>query len=314
VRQDRVVTHAEEMQHSAAFGPLAALAQKHHFAFASRINRKAQRDSIAAGLRRILLSIADDHAAKVAGKTTQEASKIPITGKARIVAYLRKQYGDVLTAGEDDAAAVIRRQKSDPDYPAEFGDAMAFLEDRDPVAFATVKDKAKGDPNRPTNDFDDLDVDAYIDGAARTTADGVLTDIDQRAMDAIQSAERIGGITETDLQGLMREMLTPRKVEADIQPDVLGVHSTGVRIKQVSEGVEWGWYTTTPELSSQVCEVCLDTEGRPDNGFKIGGPLESTFPTPNPECLGTTLGGTGDRCWCQVIGLSAPPPGRDGNQ
>lgn len=309
IRPEVPITHEQAMQHSAAFGALALAAQRHHQPYASRVNRRAEMESIAQGLDRLVRGVVEDFARRLEGKTVQEASKVAPTGKPALVAYLRRRYQDVLQAGRDEAAGEIRRQRADPEWPGVFAAAMEWAGVRSPQAFATVKDKAKDKRRRAENEYDRLDVDDYVAGAAATTADALLGEIDRRAQAAVQSSARSGGVTGQDLQDLLDEMIPLSKLEGLVQPDVLGVQATGRRIEQISEGVEWGWYTTTPELSSQVCEVCLDTEGRPDNGFEIGGPLEVTFPTPNPNCIGTVKGATGDRCWCQVIGLAEPPEG-----
>jgi len=335
-RPFQAIPHEVAIQHAEALGPFAALAEKHFGADASRSARQDALGRTVRGVEGLIQDIATDYATALDGKTLREAATIKAPGRARLKAYLRRQLTGVDEMARSEVTNEAKRQKRDPEYAAEFVEAFAVMGQRgelvagdmgfdsmaeavaeDPfgfarafgpgtsIALATIGQKAKGKKGRPTNRIDQLDFNDYLDGVAGTSAWDINNEIERLGHAAVQDGK--GAATAKDIKSSIAAGWPTSKVTAQVQPDVNGVYATGRALQQRVEGMEWGWYTTTPELSSQVCEVCEDTEARADNGFRIGGTLEDTFPVPNPGCLGNQ--GGSNRCWCVILGMLAPPEG-----
>ena len=335
-RPRTTIPHEIAVMHGEAIGPFAALAEKHFAADASRSSRQDVLDMTVIGVEDMIAKIATDYAAKLAGKTLKEAATIKAPGRPALKAYLTRQLRGVEDLARGEVKTEAKRQKRDPGYAKEFVEAFAAMRSRgedvaaemgyesmeeaqgvDPfgfaatfgpgcaIALATIGKKAKGKKGRPTNAVDQLDFDDYLDGIAGTSAWDINNEIERLGHAAVQDSR--GTATAKDISGSIAAGWPASKVTAQLQPDVNGVYATGRAMQQRVEGMEWGWYTTTPELSSQVCEVCEDTEARADNGFRIGGTLEATFQVPNPNCRGNQ--GGANRCWCVNLGMLAPPEG-----
>lgn len=335
-RPRTTIPHEIAVMHGEAIGPFAALAEKHFAADASRSSRQDVLDMTVIGVQELIGKIATDYAAKLAGKTLKEAATIKAPGRPAIKAYITRQLRGVEDLARGEVKTEAKRQKRDPEYAEEFVEAFAIMRERgedvaagmgyetmeeaqgvDPfgfarlfgpgcgIALATIGKKAKGKKGRPTNSIDQLDFDDYLNGIAGTSAWDIENEIERLGHAAVQDSR--GAATAKEISSSIAAGWPASKVTAQLQPDVNGVYGTGRAMQQRVEGMDWGWYTTTPELSSQVCEVCEDAEARADNGFRIGGTLEATFQVPNPNCLGNQ--GGANRCWCVILGMLAPPEG-----
>ena len=296
------------LAHARMLGPLHALAEESFSGQQSRIGREERIQATTEAVAAVVARIADSYADRVAGKTIGEAAKEKIrpADLTELRRLLSRLYKAELRGAQETVKAELRAQKEDPEFPAKFAAAMEQMrtEGADPMAFATIAQKAGGATGSP---LDDLDVEDFINGAVRTTADAIGQDVERATRAGVQSrAAQPGGASKLDLARAVQLALPLGKLVAKVQPDIQGVHSTGRAIQLAKDQVPWSVYTNTPELSSEVCEVCLDTAASTNNPYETGGPNAGEFPTPNPDCYGN-LSGDGNRCWCVTIGLSQPP-------
>ena len=306
---------AECMRYAAGIGPIHALAEAYFSANRSRIGREERMEMTAADLRRQILRIGDEYAGQLAGKTVGEAAKVklPAASLVGISRALKRHYRALFRTARGEVKQEIAEQKADPDYPAKLAEAvdqMRMEEEDLPSAFArvfalaTIGDTGKGEG--PRNEIEQLDIEDFIGGAVRTTTENIGRQVQQSAQAAVQNQAVTGDVTQTSIFDALNRVFTERAIQSTVKPDMQGVYSTGRRAELSAEQVPLGLYTVTPELSSQVCDICLDTASDPGNPFLIGGPEESDFAVPNPNCMGT-LGGQGNPCYCAIIGLSLPP-------
>jgi len=301
---------AAAMAHARMLGPVHALAESYFSGQRSRVDREERIYRVAEGLRPILGRLIEGYAARIAGKSIGEAAKEKIrpADLVEIRRFLTRHYRATMRAAQDDTAATIREQKGDPDYPDKLDAAMAEWRDAgaDPMAFATIGKKTGKDGG---SQWEQLDIEDYINGAVRTTADALGQDVEKTARNVAQTRAAEGGATAEQIIDGTQQALALPKVVARVQPDVQGVHSTGRRYYLAKADIPWAVYTNTPELSSEVCDACLDTAADAGNPYEVGGPDEQQFVTPNPGCYGN-LSGDGNRCWCDTIGISRPPENR----
>ena len=307
--------HQAAIAHAAQFGPLCALAEEYFDGASSRSGRERRIQTAASGLVPIVERLASKLGEQLAGKTIGEAAKVKIKDAdlVELRRFLVRQYRAAARLGQDEVKREIREQKDDPGLAAKLADAVAAENEANgatPSAFATIGDKA-GKKGRPQTQWEQLDFDDYLSGASRTTADAVAQRVQTVARNTVQGAAVRGGATVQEVASAVAVDLTPKKLAGFVQPDVQGVYATGRLVQMAREEVPWGVYTNSPELSSQVCEACLERAADPDNPFQMSrADLVEKFETPNPDCYGA-LSGNGNPCWCVVIGLSQLPEGRE---
>lgn len=299
------------LRHAAQFGPLHALAEGYFSANGNRVSREERIVATAEGLGPIVRRIAEGYAERVAGKTIGEAAKEKVrpTDLVELRRFLGRQYRAELRGAREAVKGEVRAQKEDPDFVSKLADALEAVraEGADPMAFATIGDKAGGGTGAQ---WEQLDIEDYIAGQVKTTADALGQDVERIARNTVQSQAAQGGATAQQVITGVQQALPLSKIIARVQPDIQGAHSTGRRLQLAVSKVPWSVYTNTPELSSEVCEVCIDVAASPDNPYKTGSAVEANFPTPNPDCLGN-LAGDGNRCWCVTIGLMREPDDAD---
>ena len=290
-----------------AAGPVHALAEEFFDARGSFDARADRIDLMGEQLAPIVRDVADAYAARLAGKSVGEASKVrlPATLLVGIRRTIRRHLGAVALDGRDAVRRELREQAADPDYARKLVDAVEAADagaqplDDMPSAVEAFAAKTGKGVTRP--DGTKVDLSDFESGAAKTSADAIGQKIEQSAQAAVQR----GATAAPEISASVARDVTPRVLSGVVQPDVQGVYARSREIEMRAQGVEWGLYTTTPELSSQVCEECLDTASSPNNPFRLDSMAASEFATPNPNCLG------GANCWCAVIGLSTPPESVD---
>ena len=296
-----------QMAHAEAMGPMFALAETYFAAQTSRVGREDNLDATVRGSMGIVRRMADDYAERLAdADTARKRAVLTVDPKLRaeLQRYLRRRYNGIETIGRDEVKRETKEQRDDPAYPEQLQVAIDEQRDADPMAFATIGKKGK--KSTTTTPLDDLDVEDHLAGAAMSTVRNITGSIQDAGQSSAQSRAGTGTATSgaaiaTDIMRSVR----PSVVKAPIQQDTNDAYGIGRAVQMRREDVEWELYSTTPELSSQVCEVCADTEADPRNPHKADSPDAADFVVPNPGCLGT-LGGSGNPCWCAKIGLTRP--------
>jgi hypothetical protein len=294
--------HEASIRHAMQFGPMAALAEEFFDGASSRTGRERRIQTTARGLVPIVERLAEKYAAQVEGKTIGEAAKAKIKDAdlVEIRRYLTRQYKATARIGQDEVKREIREQKDDPTYAERFVEAKGDGEGAE-FAFATLGDKA-GKKGQPQEIWEQLDFDDYLRGVSRTTADAIAQQVQVTARNAVQGAAIQGGASAAAIATAVAVDLTPRTLAGFVQPDVQGVYAKGRLVQFAREAVPWGVYTNSPELSSEVCDPCIDRASDSGNPFEMSNAAAvQEFEVPNPDCLG------GQNCWCVVIGLTQPP-------
>lgn len=296
---------AECIRFAAQIGPFHALAESYFSAASSRIGRDDKLETAAEQVRRNVRRIGADLAERLAGLSVGEAAKVklPASALVGIRQTLKRQYRALLRLAQDEVKREVTEQRKDPDFADKLAEARIEAGEEAQAAFATIAERAG---RAPRNEIEQLDIDDFIDGAVRTTSDNIGRKVAETAQATVQTRAIAGGASQTEIIDAINAVFTAKALASTIKPDMQGVYSTGRRVELAREDVPFGLYTVTPELSSQVCDVCLDTAGDPNNPFRIGGETEGDFAVPNPNCMGT-LAGSGNPCYCVIIGLTLPP-------
>jgi len=296
---------AECVRFAAQIGPFHALAESYFSAASSRIGRDDRLEMASEEVRRSVLRIAEDYAERLAGLSVGEAAKVklPAAAQVGIRRTLKRNYRALLRMAQDEVKREVREQRQDPDFAEKLAEARVEAGEEQAAAFATIAERAG---RAPRNEIEQLDIDDYIDGAVRTTADNITRKVQETAQATVQTQAVAGGASQQNIIDAINAVFTSKAIASTVKPDMQGVYNTGRRVELAREEIPFGLYTVTPELSSQVCDVCLDTAGDPANPFRIGGPDEGDFAAPNPNCMGT-LRGEGNPCYCAIIGLTLPP-------
>jgi len=296
---------AECIRFAAQIGPFHALAESYFSAASSRIGRDDKLETAAEQVRRNVRRIGADLAERLAGLTVGEAAKVklPAAALVGIRQTLKRQYRGLLKMAQEEVKREVKEQRQDPDFADKLTEARVEAGEDQAAAFATIAERAG---RAPRNEIEQLDIDDFIDGAVRTTSDNIGRKVAETAQATVQTRAIAGGASQTEIIDAINAVFTAKALASTIKPDMQGVYNTGRRVELAREDVPFGLYTVTPELSSQVCDVCLDTAGDPNNPFRIGGETEGDFAVPNPNCMGT-LAGSGNPCYCVIIGLTLPP-------
>jgi hypothetical protein len=296
---------AAAMAHAAALGPLHALAEETFDAGSSRSSREARMMTMADGIGPFVEEITEKIAGELEGQTIGKAAGVKLKDADLVPMrqYIARQLKLTQRNAADEVKREQREQREDPSIAKRFADAIEQVQEQrnDPTAFATIASRAGIEA---TNDLEQLDFDDYIRGAAKAAADNIATKIQSAARAAVQTAAAAGGATMDAIRAAVAVAVTPQVLLGEIQAPVQGTYSIGRETQLKREDVALILYTNTPELSSQVCDVCLDTAASPDNPYPANDTaLDAVFQTPNPGCLGA-LAGRGNPCWCARIGIT----------
>ena len=296
------------IRHAAQFGPLHALAEETFDAASSRSSREVRMQTMAGQLSTMVEEIAVDLADKLGGLPPGEAVKVKVSPPtlAPMRAYIARQLKVVQRNAADEVKREQREQREDPTLAARVQAAIDSIREDEPTAFATIASRAG---IQPTNTLEQLDIEDYIRGVAATAADNIAAKVQGAARAAVSNAAASGGATSQAIRDAIATALTPQTILGEVQAPVQGTYSIGREVQLKKEDVALIMYTNTPELSSRVCDVCLDTAADPSNPYPSNDTaLDARFTTPNPGCEGTKAG-RGNPCWCVRIGISGTAVG-----
>ena len=285
--------------------PLHALAEETFDAASSRASREQRMMTMAEGIGPFVEELSENLAGELEGQTIGNAAGVKLKDADLVPMrqYIARQLKLTQRNAADEVKREQREQREDPTIAKRFADAIEQVqaERNDPTAFATIASRAGIEA---TNDLEQLDIEDYIRGAAKAAADNIATKIQSAARAAVQTAAAAGGATMDAIRAAVAIAVTPQVLLGEVQAPVQGTYSIGRETQLKREDVALILYTNTPELSSQVCDVCLDTAASPDNPYPANDTaLDAMFQTPNPGCLGA-LAGRGNPCWCARIGIT----------